>query len=37
MPTRKRNHPYGKFNFLVELGAGDTGARRLPFKNATSA
>jgi len=24
MPTRKRNHAYRKFNFLVDLGAGDT-------------
>jgi len=32
MPTRKRNHAYGKFNFLVELGAGDTEGPQAAFQ-----
>jgi hypothetical protein len=31
-PTRKRNQAYVKFNFLVELGAGDTGAPQAAFQ-----
>jgi len=32
MPTRKRNHAYGKFNFLVELGTGDTKGPQAAFQ-----
>jgi len=32
MPTRKRNHAYRKFNFLVDLGAGDTEGPQAAFQ-----
>src|SRR5881398_406376 len=32
MPTRKRNHAYGKFNFLVDLGAGNTEGPQAAFQ-----
>lgn len=32
MPTRKRNHAYRKFNFLVDLGAGNTGGPQAAFQ-----
>jgi len=32
MPTRKRNHAYGKFNFLVDLGTGDTEGPQAAFQ-----
>jgi len=32
MPTRKRNHAYRKFNFLVDLGTGDTEGPQAAFQ-----
>ena len=32
MPTRKRNHAYRKFNFLVDLGAGNTEGPQAAFQ-----